>query len=144
MSALLLEQNDVRLNVAAAGSAGTAVNGAVTDLTGFDGAAFFCTIATANAGNYLKLQAGDAADGSDMADVAGSKVVAAANGQVVGIEVNRIGYKYVRPVVIRAGTNTATGDMYAVRFNAAVQPTTRQVTNTLITSILQSPALGTP
>lgn len=144
MSALLLEQNDVRLNVAAAGSAGTAVNGAVTDLTGFDGAAFFCTIATANAGNFLKLQAGDAADGSDMADVAGSKVIAASNGQVVGIEVNRIAYKFVRPVVIRAGANTATGDMYAVRFNAAVQPTTRQVASTLITSILQSPALGTP
>lgn len=145
MSALLLEKNDLRLAVAAATSAGTAVNGAVMDLAGFDGGAVFATIATANAGNFLKLQAGNASDGSDMADVAGSKAVAAANGSVVCVEFDRIpGYRYARGVIIRAGANTATGDMFNVRHNASVQPTTKQVTNSLVTVTLQSPALGTP
>lgn len=144
MGSLFLERNDVRINAVAAASAGTAVNGAVVSLAGFDGAAFFGTIATANAGNFMKLQAGNAADGSDMADVAGSKVVADANGSVVGIEVNRLGYLYARPVMVRAGANTATGEIYCVRFNAATQPTNNNVANTHKTIMLLSPALGTP
>lgn len=145
MSSLLLEKNEMRLSVAGASSAGTAVNGATVDLKDADGCLFMATIATANAGNYMKLQAGNASDGSDMADVAGSKVVADANGSVVAIEVNRLpGYRYARAVIIRAGTNTATGDMYHIRYNASVAPVVRDVTNSCKTLVLQSPALGAP
>ena len=144
MAALCLEKHELRLSVAGAASAGTAVNGAITNLTGYDGCVFVASIATANAGNYMKLQAGNLADGSDMADVAGSKVVADANGSAVAIEVNRLGYTYARAVLIRAGANTATGDMYSIKYNAGVQPVTNNVTNTHKVVSLQSPALGTP
>lgn len=143
MASMFLERNEVRLSIAGAISAGTAVNGAVLDLAGIDGAAFFATIATANVGNFLKLQAGDLADGSDMADVAGSRVVADANGSVVGVEVSKLRFRYCRPVIVRAGANTVTGDIYAVRINSYIQPTIANVTNTHKTIVLQSPALGT-
>lgn len=144
MGAKALEQHELRLAVAAAGSAGTAVNGAVCDMAGFDGVLIFCTIATANAGNFLKAQQGEAADLSDAADLAGTKVVADANGSVVALDINRPAERYVRGVVIRAGANTATGDMFYVRYNGSAQAVLNQVANTLKTLQVSSPVEGTP
>lgn len=144
MPGLILEENAIRLNTAGAGSAGTAVTGTTIDTDGYDGVLVFTTIATANAGNFLKLQCGDVSDGSDKTDTAGSKVVAVANGQVVGIAIDRPIHRYVTPVVIRAGANTATGDLYHVLYKKRQAPASNNVTNTLITKALNSPADGTP
>jgi len=143
MASVFLERNEVRLSIAGAVSAGTVINGAVVDLVGIDGAAFFTRIATANVGNFLKLQAGALADGSDMADVAGSRVVADANGSVVGLEVTKLAFRFCRPVIVRAGADTVTGDIYAIRVNSFIQPTIANITNTHKTIVLQAPALGT-
>lgn len=144
MAAVGLEENSLTLQAAGAGSAGTAVNGATLDMAGYDGVIVFGTIATANAGNYLKAQEGDASDGSDMADLAGSKVVADANGQIVGFDLNRPKKRYIRGVVIRAGANTATGDLYALRYKASSKPTSNTIANVLKTLKLVSPAEGAP
>lgn len=139
-----LEKNTVRLHAAAAGSAGTAVNGTVFDSQGFESVVFLVSIATANAGNFLKVQQGDLADGSDMADLAGSAVVAAANGQVVVAEVCRPSKRYLRGQIVRAGANTATGDMYAIGCEAAdSKAVVNNITNTLISEISVTPAQGT-
>lgn len=138
------ETNAIRLAAAAAASAGTAVNGTAQDASLYDGVVFFATVATANAGNFLKAQQGDLADGSDAADLEGSKVVAVANGQVVALVVHKPKKRYVRPVIIRAGANTATGDVYAIRYRAHQAPVTNDVLNVLITKALASPAEGTP
>jgi hypothetical protein len=144
MAAVGLEENSLTLQAAGAGSAGTAVNGATLDMAGFDGVILFGTIATANAGNYLKAQQGEVSDGSDMADLAGTKVVADANGSIVAIDINRPKERYVRGVFIRAGANTATGDMYALRYKAGSAPTSNTIANVLKSLKLVSPAEGTP
>lgn len=144
MAAVGLEENSLTLQAAGAALAGTAVNGATLDMAGFDGVVIFGTIATANAGNYLKAQQGEASDASDMADLAGSKVVADANGSIVGFDLNRPKERYVRGVFIRAGAATITGDMYALRYHAHNQPTSNTIANVLKTLKLASPAEGTP
>ena len=144
MAEQLSEGTDLRLAAAGASSAGTAGNGAVVDMQGFDGVRFFGTIATANAGNYLKVQQGDASDLSDAADLEGTKAGAAANGSVVCVDVIKPKERYLRGVFIRGGANTATGDMYYERYNAASKPTVAQGANTLVTTMVRSPAEGTP
>lgn len=144
MADLKLEEDALALNTISAASAGTTVTGAAVDMAGFEGVLFFCTIATANAGNYLKAQGGEASDLSDAADLEGTKVVAAANGSVVCLEVNRPKERYIRPAVIRGGANTIVGDIYQLRYRANNKPTTNQITNLLVSLSVKSPAEGTP
>lgn len=139
-----LEAHKMSLAAAAAGSAGTAVNGATIDMAGFDGVLIFGTITTANAGNFLKAQQGTLSDGSDMADLAGTKVVAAANASIVCLDLKAPREQYVRGVYVRAGTNTAVETMYYIRYNAHNKPTSSDVTNVLASVKVQSPAEGTP
>lgn len=141
---LKLEEDALALNTAAAGSAGTTIDGAAVDMAGYEGVLFFTTIATANAGNFLKAQGGEASNLSDAADLAGTKVVAAANGSVVCLEVNRPKERYIRPNVVRGGANTAVGDIYQYRYRANNQPTTNQIANLLVSVSVKSPAEGTP
>lgn len=138
------EVNALRLGAAGASSAGTAVNGAAFDNQNYDGVVIFCTIATANAGNFLKAQQGNASNLSDAEDLAGSKVVAVANGQVVALVVHRPKDRYVRGVAIRAGANTAIGDMYYIGYKSHKAPVSNDIANVLITKALTSPAEGTP
>lgn len=120
-------------------SAGTAVNGTAIDLAGYDGVAFFCSIATANAGNYLSAQEGDTS--SPTADLAGSKVVAASNGQVVLLDICNPLKRYVRPVLIRAGANTVSGDIYAIKYKGKKLPPAAAAD---VVKSLVSPVAGTP
>lgn len=144
MAAVGLEENALRLAVAGAASAGTDVNGAAFDMAGYDGVLIFCSIATFNAGNFLKAQQGEASNLSDAADLAGSKVAAVANGQVVCLDINRPKERYIRGVAVRGGANTATGDMYYLGYKASQQPVSNLITNVLLSKQLVSPAEGTP
>lgn len=139
-----IERSALRLGAAGAATATTAVNGAAQDMAGFEGVLIFARIATANAGNFLKGQQGELADSSDMADLAGTKVVAAANDQVVCLDINRPRERYVRGVIIRAGATTVTGDMYYLPYNATNKPTVNQITNILISLAVKSPVEGAP
>lgn len=130
--------------VAAASSAGTsAVNGTAIDMTGFEGVLFFTTIATANVGNIFKAQIGNAADGSDGADLEGTAVVAEANAQVVWLDVYRAdpNQKYIRPVVIR-GVSTAVGDIYALQYESRIN-IDNNIENTIIGKLVVNPYEGT-
>ncbi len=139
------ERSLFSLAAAAAGSAGTAVDGAAIDMQGYDGVVIFCTIATANAGNYLKAQGGEVANLSDAADLAGTKVIVDSNGDVAMLDIAKPKERYIRGTVIRAGANTATGDMYYQRYNCDKQSvTTNDVTNEQNLVRLVSPAEGTP
>ena len=130
---------------AAAASAGTtAVNGTALDMSGYDGVLFFTTIATANAGNFLKAQIGSASDGSDAADLEGTKVVAAANGQVVWLDIYRAdpNQKYIRPVIIR-GASSAVGEVYALQYESRRQVIDNNIENTIIGVLAVNPYEGT-
>ena len=126
----------------AAVSAGTAVNGSAVDMQGFDGVLFMTTIATANAGNFLKVQQDSDVALGTAADLADSAVVATANAEVVFVDCYRPAERYVRPVVIRAGANTATGDIYAIQYEGRVKPTDNDITDTIVGTLIVSAAEG--
>lgn len=125
--------------VKAATATGTdAIEGDVVDMSGYDGVAFFTTIATANAGNYLKAQQGAAATLSDGVDLAAQKVVADGNGAVVLLDVYRPTKRYVRPVVIR-GAASVVGEICAVQYKGRKMPEVNTVANTIVSALLISP-----
>ncbi|RKN86748.1 hypothetical protein [Paenibacillus ginsengarvi] len=138
--------NGIKITKCAASAADgtTAINGAVLDMTGFEGVLFITAIGTANAGNILKAQIGAAADGSDAADLAGTKVVATANGQTVWLDVYRAdpNQKYIRPVVVR-GASTVVGEIYALQYESRKQVVNNNVANTIIGKLVVSPYEGT-
>lgn len=129
---------------AAATAATTAVNGTAVDMSGYEGVLFFTTIATANAGNIFKAQIGSVANGSDAADLEGTAVVAAANAQVVWIDVYRAdpNQKYIRPVVVR-GASSAVGDIYALQYESRLQVVENNIANTIIGKLVVNPFEGT-
>lgn len=137
--------NEVKIRkvAAAAASAGTEVISSVVDMTGYDGVMFVATIATANAGNYLKAQSGTNATVTDAADLAGTKVVATANAEVVFLDIYKPVERYLTANIIRAGANTATGDIYAIQYQGNVKPEVNGVTDTILGKLLVSPAEGT-
>lgn len=133
---------DIKVVLAkAAQTAGTsAITADVIDTLGYDGVAFFGSIATANAGNYAKIEQGQASDLSDAADQAGSKCVPANNGDSFLVEVVQPQERYVRVNVTRT-VSTAVGDIYAVLYRAARLPVTQG--STIKAVQVQSPAEGT-
>lgn len=138
--------NGVKITkVAAASSAGTStINGTTVDMTGFEGVLFVTTIGTANAGNILKAQIGEKADGSDAADLEGSAVVAEGSGSVVWLDIYRAdpSQKYIRPVVVR-GASTTVGEIYAIQYESRKQVVGNNIENTIIGKLLVNPYEGT-
>lgn len=137
--------NEVKIRKVAAGaaSAGTEVISSVVDMAGYEGVLFFATIATANAGNYMKAQQDTAVGMGSAADIAGSKVVAAANGSVVWLDIYKPTERFVTANIIRAGANTVTGDIYAIQYGGKVKPELNLVANTIIGELSISPDEGT-
>jgi hypothetical protein len=127
---------------AASATATTAVNSDVIDMAGYEGVLFATAIATANAGNFIKVQQGDAADGSDAADLEGSKVVATADGQTVWADLYRPTKRYVRLVVTR-GVTTVVGEIYALQYESRKQVVNNNVAGTIIGELMVSPNQGT-
>lgn len=130
-----------RVKVAQASGTGD-VNGDATDMANYEGVMYLTTIATANAGNFLKVQQGNAANLSDAADLAASKITPAADGMTVVADVFRPFERYVRPVVVR-GAATAVGEIYAIRYSGHRKPTVNELANVLAQKTLISPSEGT-
>ena len=119
----LAPNTKLTLAKAAQSSAGTAVESDAIDMANFQGVTFHGTIATGDAGNFAKVQQSE--DGSTgWADLKGSRQTIATNGEAFIVDVRNPEERHVRCVVIRAGTNTATGDIYATQYGAAKAPTT--------------------
>lgn len=134
----------VKVVLAKAGQAdGTsAVNSDVIDTAGFEGVMFVGSIATANAGNFGKVQQGAAANLSDAADLEGTKVAPGDNGDSFLIDVYRPRERYVRCVVTR-GASTVTGDLYALLYGAHKLPVSHGSSSTIDAETHASPAEGT-
>jgi hypothetical protein len=116
-------------------AAGTSqVDSSILDMSGYEGAVIFSAIATADPANYLKIAQGNQSNLSDGADIAGSKVVAAANGQVVGVEIFQPSDRYLRASIIR-GVSTAAGEIYAIQYGGRKKPPNNVITNVM--NILQ-------
>lgn len=126
--------------LAAAAEAGTALNTAEVDMSGWEGVMFFGRIATVNAANFANL-AQSSVSGGTFLDLAGTKVVPGDDADSFLIDVYKPGDRYVRCEIDRGGANTATGDVYAVQYEPAKAPTTQGATIDAETHI--SPAEGT-
>lgn len=123
-------------------SATTEVLSDVIDMANYDGVLILGTIATANAGNYLKAKQGKDAALSDAADLTGSKVIATANGETVWLDIYRPLERYLQVSVTRT-VATATGDLFAIQYAGRNKPITNVVTDVLLGKLLVSPAEGT-
>jgi hypothetical protein len=119
------------LNSVAAGTMNQ--NGSVIDMTGFEGVQFIALFGalTATQVTSLKVQQGDLADGSDMADLAGSLHTALADtdgNKCLVTDLFRPQKRYVRAVVIRGTANAVIDGVVALQYSARVQPVTNDST----------------
>lgn len=105
----------------------TDVDTDVIDTFGFKGCMFLGSIATDAANNSAKVQQGAVANMSDAADLAGTSVNVAANGNSFMIDVYRPAERYLRVKVLR-GTTTVTGDIYAFLYGGRTVPVTHGAT----------------
>lgn len=138
-----LSKNVKLIKVKAGQATGTtAVDSDVIDMAGYEGVLFFGTIATANAGNYMKAQQDSVIGMGTAVDLAGSKVTAAADASVVWLDVHRPTKRFVRVEIVR-GLTTVTGDIYAIQYNGRKLPETNLTLNSLIGLLLVSPSEGT-
>lgn len=138
------ERSLLTLGAASATTATSTVDGAAIDMQGYDGVVIFGVIATANAGNYLKAQQGDASNLSDAADLAGTKVTVDSNGDIAILDVAKPQKRYIRGNFVRAGATTVTGEMYYLRYNGDKMPVINDIANEQNLVKLVSPAAGTP
>jgi len=139
----IAENVKLRLVKAASESATGDVNSDVVDMAGFDGVMFFTVIGTANAGNYIKAQQDAAATfDDDPQDLEGTKVVAGADGEVVGVDIYKPLERYVRLAVTRTAA-TKVGEIYALQYQGRVKPTVNVVADTINIETHVSPDEGT-
>lgn len=134
------KQTKIVLAASPAAAATTAVESAVVDTANALGVRFLGTIATQAAGNTVKVQQGDQANGSDMADLAGTGLVTAVNGDAFAVDVYKPSKRYVRAVVTR-GTSTAAGAIFAEVYGVRTEPPTNGTT--VISESHVSPLEGT-
>ena len=93
----------------------------------------------------LKVQQGDLADGSDMADLEGSLHTALADAdgnKCLVTDVFRPQKRYVRPVVTRGTANAVIDGVIALQYSARTEPVANDATVKSIKTII-SPEEGT-
>jgi hypothetical protein len=136
---LLKKTRRLLLN-AASSAATTTIESTVVDMANFQGVVITTDIATANAGNVVKVQQGSLANGSDMTDLAGSATANGTNGNAVVIDVYKPTKRYIRAVVVR-GASTAVGPIHAELYD----PRNKVVSHgsTIVAKSLVSPLEGT-
>lgn len=141
--------SDVKLqrviNATAVGT--TTLNGAVVDTAGFDTCRFIVAFGAITDGTPdIKAQQGALADGSDMADLAGSLVTLADtdDNALAVLEITRPRERYLRVVVVRGG---ATGSVVDGAIAELGSPRTAPITHDAATVAASeshtSPAEGT-
>jgi hypothetical protein len=103
--------------VLAYASAGTGSdNGTILDMEGFEGVMFVGGgFATADAGNYYKLQQDTDSAGGTMADLEGSKIVPGDNDDDICLDLYKPQERYVRIVRVR-GASSAADPVYAIQY----------------------------
>jgi hypothetical protein len=115
----------ISLLTAATATGTTTVASGTIDLKGNPSVTFVTTLGTTNAGNNIRVQGGNASDGSDATDLAGSKITPTGTGPSVCIlDAVRVPYRYARVFVTRAGATTTVGDIWAIQGSPSVKPVT--------------------
>lgn len=133
MNNLLLNSKTSRVsNAVAAGT--TNVNCTILDMQGYTSVLGICALnaLTATQVTNLKAQVGNAANGSDMADLVGavtSNAADADSNKLLMLEVVKPTlYRYLRFVVERGTANAAIDSVVATQYAARQKPTTQDTT----------------
>lgn len=133
------------MNAVAAGT--TDQNSTAVDMANFDRAAFVVAFGaiTSGAVTSCKLQQGDASDGSDADDLAGTAISVADDddNQIVILECERPQKRYVRCVVDRGTQNAVIDGIVAMKSGARVLPVTHDSATVVGSELNVSPAEGT-
>lgn len=109
-------------------AASSTLTGAVIDMQGFENIVFETLVGAVTAGQTLgtiKVQAGNVANGSDMADLAGATltIADADTGKLEVIEVSRpTGFRYVRLVLTRNSQAAAISSVVYTQYHSHKQP----------------------
>ena len=126
-------------------TAGTAdQNGSAIDMQGYDGVVFITTFGTANDGNHLKAQQDENDDSGfgDAEDLAGTKTVSTGANNTVVLDVYRPQKRYIRAVGVLTASSTI-GPIFAMQYKGRLRPEDNDVTDTIASELLISPAAGT-
>jgi hypothetical protein len=135
----MFHSQELNITLDAETASGTsAVAGTVLDMSGYEGVIFAVKVATANAGNYLNARDGSVS-GTVTTDLAGTKVVAGADGDVLVLDVNKPAKRYIRAYVVRTAA-TVLGSILSLRYGSRTPPETPGN----VRKVVQSPAAGTP
>lgn len=113
------------MNAVAAGT--TDQEGAVLDMSGYEGVMFVAAFGalTATQVTKIKAQQGALADGSDMADLAGTAVGPLADtdgNKLLVLDIYRPLERYVRCVVDRGTANAVIDGVIAIQYSGRVKP----------------------
>lgn len=131
-----LDNNKIVKVADAATAATTAVSSSAIDMSGFDAVTFFSTIATANAGNLIKIQTDDNSSFTSAADVTGATAIAATDGDIVAVELTQPVERYVRAQIVR-GASTVTGEIWAILSKSRTLPVNNNVSGEIVSTIVQ-------
>lgn len=140
------QMKTVRLSNAVAAGV-TTINSSVLDTQGANGARFLTAFGAIVAGavTSVKIQQGNLADGSDMADLEGTSITVADDddNQVVVHEIHNPRERYLRVVVLRATQNSTVDAIVAELIRPRVSPTSDDTATVVGREIHVSPAEGT-
>lgn len=118
-------------------------NATPLDMQSYNGVIFIARFGTAAADNTIQAQQGLAANGSDAADLAGSKVAVGASDELVVLQIENPLERYIRPVVKR-GTSSTLEFLLAIRYGPKQKPVANALAGTLALKRIWGPAEGTP
>ncbi len=145
MKELIASSKPLSCITPAAGAAGTsAITGSTIDTDGFRSVLFLLhlgPIVTAAVTSF-KIQHGDAADASDMADVQGSSQTVAddADNTIFYSDFYRVTKRYARIVVSRGTQNATIGSAVALLYNAAESGATQVAAGETIAAAISGTA----
>ena len=122
--------------------------GTVLDMAGFDGVVFIAALGTltATAITDLRAQQGKLADGSDMADLEGTKVSLVAgtdDNKLAVLDVYRPQERYVQCNIVRATEDAVIDGVIALQYKGRKAPVTHDPTTVAGAELHVSPDEGT-
>lgn len=122
----------------------TDVEGAILDMSGYEGVMFFTSFGTAAADNLLKVQQDDANGAGGMADLEGTKVTSGASpsNEDVWVDVWRPTKRYVRCIAV-VDTSSTVESIWAEQYGPREMPVDNTTSGTIEGEMHVSPAEGT-
>lgn len=144
MNGLFTEDYEIRKLSPAVAAGTSAVAPAPIDMGangGWSGVVLLASIGTANTANGFKAAAGKASNGSDAADLAGSKQLSDGTKTDFVLDVRNPPDRYITPEVIR-GVSTTVEAIWAVLYKGDASPVTNATTAQAVAALI-GPAYGT-